>query len=317
MHISVLAYDNCMGAEVFGFADLILVANRICAFRHPSEPAPFTCDIVSAGRSNVTLAGGAVLQTARLQNPDLLIVPAFDLARSTDVGDIVRRLDPEIDAIRQIAAKRKVASICGGAFLLAEAGILAGRRATTAWAMAEVFMRRYPTVRLNPKSLLVQDGEITTSGAFTAFADLALSIVTEQVGAGIARAVARFSLISTSRTSQAPYIEPPRRKGFGRDIEHWLAARLTERYSLGEAAAAFGLSTRTLLRRVKAATGKAPLELLQDIRLEQAKRLLETTDLGIAEIVARVGYQDIPSFYRLFQREVSISPAAYRRDFRS
>lgn len=321
LNIAILAYDGCMGAEVFGFADIILVANRIWAFRRPAEPPPFACTIVSAGRVNVTVAGGAIVQPVPSpHHADLLIVPAFDFARASDVDRVVAGLGPEIAMIRGAAGKHRVASVCGGAFLLAEAGLLAGRRATTAWAMAETFMRRYPTVRLDPKAMLVRDGEIITAGAFTAYADLALAIVADHAGAAIARAVARFSLIDTARSSQAPFFdkEMMRRPAtpFAREVEHWLAAHIADRYSLDAAAAAFRLSSRTFLRRVKEATGRTPLALLQGIRLDQAQRLLETTDLGIAEIAARIGYQDVPSFHRLFQRTIALTPAAYRRRFR-
>ena len=305
LNISILAYDGCMGAEVFGFADIILVANRIWAFRRPAEPPPFACTIVSAGRLGVTVAGGAVLQPPPApRDTDLLIVPAFDFARASEVDRVVAGLGPEIALIRAAAERHRVASICGGAFLLAEAGLLAGRRATTAWAMAETFMRRYPAVRLDPTAMLVRDGAVTTAGAFTAYADLALAIVAEQAGAAI----------------QAPFFDKEMMRrpaaSFAREVEHWLAAHIADRYSLDAAAAAFGLSSRTFLRRVKEATGRTPLALLQEIRLDQAKRLLETTDLAIVEIAARVGYQDVPSFHRLFQRTVALAPAAYRRAFR-
>lgn len=320
MNISILSYDGCMGAEVFGFADIMLTTNQIWSFRRPSEPPPFACTIVSAGRPTVTLAGGAVLQPASPRPADLLVVPAFDFSRASQIAEALGRLGPEIEMIRSAAKRHVVASICGGAFLLAEAGLLEGRRATTAWAMAEAFQRRYPTVRLDPKAMLVRDDDVITSGAFTAYADLALAVVTERAGAELARAVARFSLISTRRGSQAPFFDKALTQrpapGFARDVERWLAAHIADRYSLEAAASSFGLSSRTFLRRVKAATGRSPLAILQDIRLDQAKRLLETTDLGMGEIAARVGYQDVPSFHRLFQRTVQMTPASYRRAFR-
>jgi transcriptional regulator GlxA family with amidase domain len=321
VNISILAYDGCMGAEIFGFADILLITNRIWSFRRPSEPLPFTCTIVGAGRSSVTVAGGAVLQPSSPRPCDLLVVPAFDFTRVSQIDGIVAHLRPEIEVIRNAAGMHDVASICGGAFLLAEAGLLEGRRATTAWAMADAFLRRYPTVRLDPKAMLIRDGGVTTSGAFTAYTDLALAVVTEHAGAEIARAVGRFSLIDTGRTSQAPFFDKALTqhpaKHFAREVERWLAVHVADRFSMKAAAAAFGLSDRTFLRRVKAASGRTPLAILHDIRLDQAKRLLETTDLGIGEVASRVGYLDVPSFHRLFQREVSMTPASYRRAFRS
>jgi transcriptional regulator GlxA family with amidase domain len=319
MRIAVLAYDGCMGAEVFGLADTLLIANRISTLRRPTEPPPFACSIVAAGRTQVTLAGGAVLQPAARAAADLLVVPAFDFSSAREIDAIVARLAPEIAMIRAAAGGHAVASICGGAFLLAEAGLLDGRRATTAWAMAEIFMRRYPATRLDPRAMLVNDGDITTSGAFTAYADLALAIIRDQAGAEIARAVARFSLVGAARTSQAPFIDrnlTRRPDPFGREVERWLAAHLAERYRLDRAAAAFGMSARTFLRRVRETTGQSPLELLQQVRLDQARRWLESTDLAIAEIAVRVGYRDVPSFHRLFRRKVAMTPAAYRRAFR-
>lgn len=320
MRIDILAYDGCMGAEVFGFADLLLVANRIHAYRHPVEPGLFDCMIVSAGRSRVTLAGGALLEVGRARSSsDLLVVPAFDFARSSDVGRLLADLGPELALISNTAARGRVASICGGAFLLAEANVLTGRKATTAWALSEVFMRRYPAVRLEPESMLVRDEKVITCGAFTAYSDLALAIVTERAGAGLARAVARFSTISRDRPSQAAFIDssllPPRRDPFARDVERWLSGHMGERYDQETAARAFGLSARTFLRRVRETTGKTPLELLQTLRLQQAKTLLASTGLSIAEIASRVGYQDVPSFHRLFKRLTVMTPAAYRRMF--
>lgn len=186
MRIDILAYDGCMGAEVFGFADLLLVANRIHAYRRPLEPQLFDCMIVSAGRSRVRLAGGVALEVGRPRSSsDLLVVPAFDFARSGDIGRLLAELGPELALISGTAARGRVASICGGAFLLAEAGVLAGRKATTAWALSEAFIRRYPGVRLEPESLLVDDGTVITCGAFTAYSDLALAIVAERAGAGL------------------------------------------------------------------------------------------------------------------------------------
>lgn len=325
VRIAILAYDGCMGAEVLGLSDILLVANRIHAYRAPEQPAPFAVSIVGVGSGTVRLAGGASLSVQPPGAFDLLVVPAFDFGADAPLEETLRRLHAEQALIAETARHRALAAICTGSLLLAEAGVLDGRRATTAWAFADQMAARYPRVEIVRDALMVRDGGIVTSGAFTAYGDLALQLIRDRAGAGLARAVGRFSLIDGGRVSQAPYVDRrvldgrlagKRHESLSRAVAEWFAPRLAQRYNLGELAEAFHLSSRTLLRRFNAETGRTPLELLQDLRVERARRLLETTTLSVAQVAEQVGYQDVATFSRLFARHTQLTPAAFRRKFR-
>jgi len=318
LRIAILAYEGCMGAEVFGLSDVLLVANRLQAYRDPAQPPPFDVSIVGARAGAVTLAGGAQLTVPTPAAFDLLVVPAFDFGPDRPMEDTLARLPAE-KALIGDAAHLALASVCTGSLLLAEAGVLDGRRATTSWAFAEQMAQRYPQVEVVRDALMVRDGGIVTSGAFSAYGDLALQLIRDRAGASLARAVGRFSLIDGGRDSQAPYLDrrlsARRQESFSRAVAGWFQPRLAQRYNLGELARAFHLSSRTLLRRFSAETGRTPLELLQDLRVEKARRLLESTTLSVAQVAEQVGYLDVATFSRLFARRTQLTPAAFRRKF--
>ncbi|PXV58971.1 Transcriptional regulator GlxA family, contains an amidase domain and an AraC-type DNA-binding HTH domain [Dyella jiangningensis] len=321
MRVAILAYDGCMGAEVLGLSDVLLVANRISLLRAPEAPVPFAVSIIGTRAGQVRLAGGAQLSVAAPVPFDLLVVPAFDFNSAEDIGTALAGLDEEKRLIRHAAEQRKIASICGGSLLLAEAGVLDGRQATTAWALAGEMARRYPRVEVIPDALLIRDGEIVTCGAFTAYGDLALQLIRDCAGTSLARAVGRFSLIDHSRRSQAAYLDHrfshKRKESFARAVSAWFEQRLAQRYRLDALADAFNLSSRTLLRKFHAETGRSPLDLLHDLRVEKAKLLLENTTLSVAQIAGEVGYLDVATFSRLFTRRTQLTPAAFRKRFHS
>ncbi len=321
MKIGILAYDRCLGGEVFGFADVLHFANRMALARRPGDPAPFEIRLVSAGGASVTATHGVQLSaepsTAGL---DLLAVPGFDF---TDLENLEVRLaefGAEVSLIKGLAEDVKVAGICVGGFLLGEAGLLDGRAATTAWLYTPELARRNPSTRVEPEAMIVEDGRVTTTGAFSASHDLALRVIRQGAGDGLARAVGRLALLETGRASQSAYVDvelmrhlrPP----FARGVRRRLEAGLADPYDLEALATAMSVSSRTLLRRFKAETGRTPLEDLQALRVGRAKRLLEGTRLGLGEIAAQVGYQDLSTFGRLFARLAGVTPAAYRRRFR-
>ncbi len=320
MHVAVLAFHNCLAAEVFGFADVLLIANRLASIRRFSAKR-FDVTIIGAHRSRIRAAGGVWLSTMPPPNSyDLLVVPAFVAADAGDIDRALSKLKAEIDFIARQHTKGSIAAICGGTFLLAEAGILGGRRVTTAWPFAMELARRYPSIRVEPQSLIVRDGSVTTTGAFSAAHDLALALVREQLGEEIARSLAKLTLLDGGRASQAPYVDPTLSigsvHGFSLGVRRWLERNIAKPYSLPALAEAFHVSTRTLLRRFAAETGRSPLQELQHLRISHAKQLLESSELNIAQIAQRVGYLDLSTFSRLFSREVGISPAAYRKRFR-
>lgn len=316
----VLIYPHCFGAEAFGVADVLHLANRLAVAR--GSPAPFSVTLVSVDAAPVESAVGACIAADRpAGSAGLLIVPGFDMPPRGELGAFLAARRAECDLImRSRAEGATVAAVCVGAFLVGAAGLIDHRRATTAWAFARALQRRHPEARVDAKALLVDDDGVITTGAFSAAFDLGLELVRRHGGAGLAAAVARLGLIESGRTSQAAFVDDrlfDRATGsFSQGVEAWLGTHLAEPYDLTALAARFSVSPRTLLRRFKAETGLAPLHALQTARIAMAKDLLASSALGLAEIGQRVGYRDPSSFHTLFTSRVGLSPASYRRRFR-
>jgi transcriptional regulator GlxA family with amidase domain len=317
--IAILCYEGCLGMEVFGIADLLMVANRVAVRLAPSKPAPFIVRVCSAEGGTIALAGGFHLETRRPPaGPTCLVVPGFDFTR-LGLGDGVR-LDRELAVIRRhFRSGALLTTVCVGAFLLAEAGALHDRRATTAWLCRDAFARRHPAVRLADDQALVADGQIVTTGSISACHDLALHLVERYAGAAVATATANIALVNTVPRSQAPYVDGTWRQAldppFAASVKAWLGNHLAEPFVLSRLAAACHVSPRTLLRRFKQETGTSPLTHLQGLRVDAAKRLLLQQNRSVAAAAEAVGYTDVGTFIQLFKRHVKLTPAAYRRQF--
>jgi transcriptional regulator GlxA family with amidase domain len=318
LQVGLLAYEGCFASELFTAADTLTLANRVAEFR--GEPAPFVTSVHAARPGPVTTCGGVPIGARAMTYAlDLLVVPGFDLRPGDHPNQHLESWHAEVDLIRRAAARSlHVASICVGAFLLAESGLLDGRRATTAWLYADALSDGFPAVTVDRRALLVEDGPVTTVGAFGAATDLALHLVRLHAGESIMRTTARIAL-APGRSSQAPYIDErlltATTGSFSAEVRHYLGQQVNSDYDLTALAAAHHVSTRTLLRRFRTETGQTPLGYLQSLRISQARRALETTDLSVEEIARNVGYNDTSTFRRLFARTVAMSPSAYRRSF--
>lgn len=214
-----------------------------------------------------------------------------------------------------------IASICSGAYVLAEAGLLDGRSATTHWCQAADFEARFPAVRLVPGSLLVDDGDIITAGAVMAWIDLGLRLVERLLGPAVAVAAARYMLFDPAGREQRHHsgFAPPlnHRDAAVLRVQHWLQATGAREVSLPAMAARAGLEERTFLRRFRKATGMRPTEYCQRIRVARGRELLEASGDSVAEIAWSVGYGDEGAFRKVFLRVVGLSPRVYRQRFRA
>ncbi|WP_306325539.1 GlxA family transcriptional regulator [Streptomyces venezuelae] len=316
LRVGVLAYPGCFASEVFGVPDLLTMAAHVAG---PDAPG-YRVTVVSP-RRRVVASGGVSLDVRPPREVDVLVVPGFERGPGTDLDALLAGLAPETEAIRaQAAAGTAVVSLCVGAFLLAGAGLLDGRRATTSWLYADELAGRCPAADVRPERLVVTDAGVTTTAAFSAMYDFALDLIRRHSGDRVARTTARVALVDDARTSQTPYVDPrllPRPgAGFSRLVMRRLDQNLAERYDLGALAEACRVSTRTLLRRFAEETGHSPLAHLQASRVRRARHLLETTDRTVASVAAAVGYQDPGTFAALFARHTGHRPSAYRAAFR-
>jgi transcriptional regulator GlxA family with amidase domain len=253
---------------------------------------------------------------AQLAPPDLVVVPGLD----DDLAPSFKRNRAWVPWIAKWhAAGARVATSCTGAFLAADAGVLDGKEATTHWIAADAFRRRFPRVLLTPERMLVDAGDVISSGGATTFLTLVIYL-TERYGSHD-RAVlaAKVMLVDGERRSQLPYVAfgPSRDHGdqLIHQVQSYMDTHLAAGVSVDELAAYASVSTRTLDRRFKTATGQTPRGYLQQIRIQAAKRLLETTTDPVDHLRARVGYGDPTAFRRAFTQATGLGPRQYRQKY--
>ncbi|MGH3415502.1 MAG: GlxA family transcriptional regulator, partial [Actinocrinis sp.] len=217
---------------------------------------------------------------------------------------------------------RRTASVCTGAFLLAEAGLLDGRRATTHWHSCAELAARYPAVSVDPEPIFVHDGPVWTSAGVTAGIDLALALVEADLGAALSRAIARQLVVFVQRpggqrqfsaqlAAQRPAREPLR------GLQSFIAEHPDADLSVPALAERAGMSERHFARVFRAETGSSPASHVEAVRVETARRLLETTPDGLDRIARAAGFGTIATMHRAFRRTVQVTPGEYRARFAS
>jgi transcriptional regulator GlxA family with amidase domain len=224
-----------------------------------------------------------------------------------------------LEALRAAARRgARLLSVCTGAFGLAHAGVLDGRRATTHWAWAEELARRFPAVDVEPDALFVDEGDVLTSAGLSAGIDLSLHVIRRDFGAEAGERVARHMVAAPHRDGgQAQFFKPelPASAGSLEPTRRWALERLAEPLDVAAMARHAGVSPRTFARRFRAETGTTPLQWLLSQRVLEARRLLEATDLPVDEVAWRVGFGTAASLRDHFRRATSTTPTAYRRSF--
>ena len=313
MHVVAVAvspgipiFELAVPCEVFGVARPDLVDPwydfQLCTIA--PRPTP-----VAAGFSVDSAHGMADLVQA-----DTVIVPACASVHEEPPPALV-------DAVQRAYARgARIAAICSGAFVLAAAGLLAGRRATTHWMHAAELRRRHPDVHVDASVLYAQDGPIFTSAGTAAGLDLCLELVRIDHGAGIANTLARRLVIPPHRSGgQAQYVQTPLPRGDDHlaGLLDWALARLDQPLTLADLAHAARLSPRTLARRFQAAIGTSPLQWLLSQRIRHAQHLLEATDEPVERIGELAGFGSPANLRQHFTRATGVSPQAYRRTFRT
>jgi transcriptional regulator GlxA family with amidase domain len=250
-----------------------------------------------------------------LRRADTIIIPGRGHAGAQEPPAL-------LDALRA-AHKRgaRIMSFCTGAFVLAEAGLLDGKRATTHWAHVDEFADRFPTVKLDPSVLYIDEGDILTSAGTAAGIDLCLHVVRKDLGADIANAVARRMVVPPHRDGgQAQYVDDPVPDGPGADLFGetiaWLQEHLGDAVTVDDLAQRSAMSPRTFARRFRATTGTTPMQWVLRQRVLLAQRLLETTDEPVDRVAELAGFGSPAALRQHFHRLVRTSPTSYRRCFR-
>ncbi|WP_315753856.1 MULTISPECIES: transcriptional regulator FtrA [unclassified Bradyrhizobium] len=309
--VAVIAYDGLCTFE-FGIA--------VEVFGLPRPEFDFSWyrfKVVSAEGRRSRAIGGIVVEAgaplSRLKDARTIIVPGWRDRTERPPERLLR-------AISQAAARgARCLSICSGVFVLAAAGLLDGKRATTHWRHIPDLKRLYPRIQVEEDTLYVDEGNVITSAGSAAGIDACLHLVRRDFGSKVANTVARRLVMPPHRDGgQAQYVVAPVQARPGRtigEVMDWARARLAQPIAISEMAKRAGMSERTLLRSFKDSTGASPAAWLQQERMARARELLETATLSLADISAQCGYRSLETFRVAFRRIVGTSPAAYRRRF--
>jgi transcriptional regulator GlxA family with amidase domain len=300
----LVAFDLTAPAQAFGLAS-------------KADGAPLysfsTCSV--GGAALRTTSGFGVTPQAglgALRGAETIVVPAY--------AAILEPPPPEaLDALRAAGRRgARVLSVCSGAFALAHAGLLDGRRAATHWAWAGELARRFPAIRVDPDALYVDEGQVLTSAGLSAGIDLSLHTIRQDFGAAAADRVARHMVAAPHREGgQAQFAKPAATEVGGslEETRRWAAARLRDPLDVGAMADHAGVSPRTFARRFREETGTTPLQWLLAQRVLEARRLLEESDLPVETVAWRCGFGSAASLRDHFRRATETTPSRYRSTF--
>jgi transcriptional regulator GlxA family with amidase domain len=322
IRIGVLLYPGCLKSGAMVPLDVFKVANTVAQLRPAAQRIVFDGIWVSTRRARTAIVDGVQFPTQAFDVAviDALMVPGIDHCTPSDLAGLLEPLAPEVRALQAFAATGGVITAsCSSACLLAHAGLLDGRRATTSWWLGAYFRKRFPNVVLDAEQLIVQDRNIVSSGGVTSYLDLALWLVGHFGGDELRQAVAKILVMDAARTSQSPYIASALIQGDGHAVieraRRWLNQHLGQPWTMSALAAYCNTSPRTLLRRFQDALGMSPVRYTQQLRVERAKALLESTQLSLEDITQRCGYADVSTFSKVFKQWAQLTPRDYRLRF--
>lgn len=321
MRVFVTAIEGATALNTVSVLDALAKADTAWRFLvRPDGQGAFEPMAVGVDERPITFAHGVQVSPTAVAGrdpaPDLVVVPGLD----DDVLPSLARNGHWVEWLaRWHAEGAVVASSCTGAFVLAEAGLLDGRRATTHWIAEGLFRVRYPSVDLAIDRVVVDTGDVITSGGATTAFNLVLYLVARFGSRDRARAATQMLLLDSGRDSQLPFVMLGLHRDHDDHLVHAAQAAIDEGavapMTVERLAAHVGVSSRTLSRRFGAALGVSPKTYLDEVRIEAAKRLLHSTDDTIERIRSHVGFSDPTAFRRAFRRWVGVTPSEYRRRF--
>ncbi len=331
--VAILTFPETSASTVFGMYDLFMSAGRDWGYIVGGEPGPSLMHAILVGREAgpvVVTNGVPVTLHASIAEfgpggralPSIICVPDLNVPFDADLALLFGREIAWLALCYKEGAT--LAASCSGALLLAAAGVLDGHEATTHWAFCDTLQRRYPQVKVRAQRALVVSGDghrLVMAGAGTSWIDLALYLVARSVGADVAMQLAKVYLVDWHTVGQQPYACLTRKRQVDdaavAQCQAWIAEHYRQPAPVAAMARLSGIPERSFKRRFEQATGMPPLEYVHTLRLEEAKQMLETGTDSIAAIAGEVGYEDAGFFGRLFRRQVGLTPAQYRKRFRS
>ncbi|MDE1195183.1 AraC family transcriptional regulator [Pseudomonas sp. Bc-h] len=316
--IHILAFPNVQLLDVSGPLQVFASAN--VQMQENGQAAPYSPIVIAQQDGSIVSSAGLGLHTHPLPK-----TPSDTLIVAGGRGVHIALQDPQLlQWVRQQAGSaRRVASVCTGAFMLAEAGVLDGHRVVTHWDSCDELARRYPALHVDPEPIFINEDSLWTSAGVTAGIDLALALVEADLGRNIALAVARDLVVflkrpgGQSQFSTALSMQHATRSQDSRfgDLHAWILDNLASDLSVATLAAQVGMSERSFVRHYRAHTGNTPARAIEQLRVEAARRLLGDSALPIKRIADRCGFGTEETLRRSFLRAVSVTPQAYRERF--
>jgi transcriptional regulator GlxA family with amidase domain len=314
--IGIVLYPGAQAACVHGLTDLFGVAANVALDLRRTGQSPLRVTHWQPTHSrDANLSCVYDSAPGGISQPRILIIPPT----------MVNLPDPDVPAgvVRwlrdQHAAGATLVSVCSGAFILAETGLVAGRLVSTHRICAEALAQRFPQIVVDPNQRIIDYGDIITAGGFLAWVDVGLLLVERILGGAVRAETARFVLSDPAAggARNLPGFAPPQTHGDGAVLkaQEWLHMRDGRGVSLAEIAAAAGLERRTLLRRFANATGMTPIEYCRAVRIARARELLVSGNTPQKLIAQSLGYEDVASFARIFRKATGSAPGAYRKRF--
>lgn len=321
MHITILVPGFGLPSPVIGAYEVFTNAGVLWnSLRGEKVVAPFKVVTASMDGNPVPYDGGVTIRPdkalANIRKTDLVFVPTIGL----DLERVLYHNQKMVGFLQRHAKKGTViAGVCTGVSMLAEAGLLDGRQATTHWALADSYRQRYPDVDWKPELFITRSDNIFCGGGVYAALDLCLYLVEHLAGYEIAKQTGRALLIDSPRTWQSSFSVPALNQQHSDDkilrAQDHLHEYFNGQFTMDELAQRIGMSTRNFTRRFKQATGETPISYLHQLRVNCAKHLLETDYKSVQEVCHEVGYEDIPFFRNIFKRYTGLSPREYRQRF--
>jgi len=321
MHVTILVPGFGLASTFIGAYEVFANAGVLWNTLNGEPPTPtFTVCTASEDGRPVHFAGGITVtpdkSVDQVRKTDLVFVPAISL----DLPAVFAKNPKMLQFLaRQSRKGTIVAGVCTGVAMLAEAGLLDGRAATTHWALADVYRKRYPLVDWKPELFIIESKNLVCGGGVYASLDVSLHLVERFAGYEVAKQCSRTLLIDPPRTWQASFSAPLASQRHGDEkiqrAQDFLQEYFNKPLSVEDLAKHIGMSPRNFTRRFKQATGETPLAYLHQLRTNCAKRLLETDFKSVQEICYDVGYDDIPFFRSIFKRHTGLSPTDYRSRF--
>lgn len=316
IRIGLLHYPGAMDSALQGLSEMFLLANRVCARYPQTQTVQFKVSHWQLGQTEVEpLPDSDVPGDDTAPALNLLIVPP-----SID-GEYY--LDPSPMLLAWLNRRHQqgviVCSVCAGAFILAAAGLLDNRKVTTHWNLSSQFAQRYPHIALDSDRVLINDGDIITAGGLMAWLDLGLELVAQFTRPTIMTELGKLLVIDTGQREQRYYKKfiPPLDHGNAAIVkaQHYIQHHYRQSLSIKALAEHCHVGERTFLRSFAAATGLKPTEYVQNVRIQQARELLETTTMPVEQVAFGVGYEDTNAFRKIFKRLTGLTPREFRARF--